>query len=86
MSPQLPQAGVYECGVGVTPPNHNVFKVGGCPELRSELTRTELKHNKPFEVEKKMKERGRYLSNSGAAHLKDGGKENTGIKGRIAYI
>lgn len=61
----LPQAGVNQRDVTVTPSHHDVFNVGGCPELSPQLARTEQEHNKPFEMDTKTEERGHYLSRLG---------------------
>lgn len=61
----LPQAGVNQRDVTVTPSDHDVFNVGGCPELSSQLTGTEQEHSKPFEMDTKTEERGHYLSQLG---------------------
>lgn len=47
----LPQARVYQCDVTVTPSDHDVFNVGGSPQLCSQSGRTMQEHNTPFEMD-----------------------------------
>lgn len=57
----LPQARVNQRDVIVTPPNHDVFNVGGSSELCSQLAIALHEHNKPFEMDTKVEERRHFI-------------------------
>lgn len=47
-----------------------MFNVGGSPKPRSQLTRADQQHNKPFQKDTKIEERSHYLSKLGRTHKK----------------